>query len=103
MIKRSELDEIVSRVRLNDEMIGRLQFHGRPEIGEGKGDRAAEIDVARVSEKSHPCVSLVLDYRGRGGAIRIFHGRLSFSDRRLVYLPLRPAAFICFGNVSAHH
>lgn len=60
-----EADEIVEGMRLDDEIIGRLQANGGPEIGEGEGDGAAEVDVAGIAEEAYPRVGLVLYQRRR--------------------------------------
>lgn len=62
MGERSENDEIVSGVRLNDQLIGRLQSDGGPEVAEAERDGTAEVDIAGVPEKTHPSVGPVLDH-----------------------------------------
>lgn len=55
------MDEIVDRVRSDDEIIGRVQLNGSPEVAEAEGYSAAEVDVTRVTEKADAGVDLVLD------------------------------------------
>lgn len=50
-------------VGLDDEIIGRLQTHGGPEVAKAEGDRPAEINVTRVPKQAHPGVGPVLDQR----------------------------------------
>ena len=61
MIKRIKLDEIVDRMRHNDETIRRNQPNRSPEIGNANGDGFAIVDITWVSQKSDPGVSLMLD------------------------------------------
>lgn len=67
MIEGLELDEIVSGVWLDHEIIGRLELYGGPEIAEAEGDGAAIVDVARVPQQPHAGVNLVLDDLIGGG------------------------------------
>ncbi|KAF7819512.1 Suppressor of gamma response 1 [Senna tora] len=46
-------------MRIDDQLIGRLQLDGSPEIGETEGDGAAVVDIARVSQQTHPRIRLV--------------------------------------------
>lgn len=63
MVQGFENDEVVDGVGLDDEIIGRLQTHGGPEVAKAEGDRPAEINVTRVPEQAHPGVGPVLDQR----------------------------------------
>lgn len=60
-----EMDEIVNRVGLDDELIGGLQPNGGPEVAEAEGDGAAVVNVAGVAQQPHPGIRPVLDYRRR--------------------------------------
>lgn len=75
MGERSENDEVVSGVGLNDELIGRLQSDGGPEVAEAEGDGTAVVDIAGVPEQTHPSVGPVLDHclRRRRFALIMIH------------------------------
>ena len=62
MGKRSELDEIVNRMGLDDELIGRLQLNRGPEVAEAEGNGAAIVNVTGVAEQPHSGIGPVLDY-----------------------------------------
>lgn len=70
MIEGSEVDEIMGGVGLDDELIGRLQSHGGPEVTESEGDRTAEVHIARIPDQSHPRMGPVLDRTRRSGIRR---------------------------------
>jgi hypothetical protein len=70
VIEGSEVDEIVGGVGPDDELIGRLQSHGGPEVTEREGDRTAEVHIARIPEESHPRMGPVLDRTRRSGIRR---------------------------------
>lgn len=61
MVNGIEGDEIVLRMGLYDEFVGGSEQHRCREIGEGEGDRAPEIDIARVPEEAYSGIGLVLD------------------------------------------
>lgn len=65
MVKRSKVDEIVNRMRLDDELIRRLQLNRGPEVSEAEGDCTAIVNVAWVAKQTNPGISPVLDYPRR--------------------------------------
>ncbi|KAL6005824.1 hypothetical protein ACLOJK_041933 [Asimina triloba] len=90
MVNGVEPDEIVRRVRLDDEIMGGLEADGGPEVSEAERYGAAEIYVAGIAEEAHTSVRLVLD----GSPSNFFFG---LND---VSLPMASSAFI-FGADAA--
>lgn len=48
-----EGDEIVVRVRLDEQLGGRAEADSGVEVGEGEGERPASIHVAGIAQQSH--------------------------------------------------
>lgn len=86
MVERGELDEIVEWMRLDEEMLGWLELDGSPEVANSEGDCTAEVNIARVSQKSDPSKRPMLDRRLR----RLAGNR---GSRILIHLP---CAFFTF-------
>lgn len=80
MVERAKLDEIMERMRLDEEMLGWLELGGSPEVADSEGDSTAEVNIAWVSQKSDPSERPMLDRRRRRLA-----GNRGF--RILIHLP----------------
>ena len=61
MMDRGKGNEIMSEVRADDEVGGRLEADVGAEIADREGDSATVVDIARVPQESDAGVRLVLD------------------------------------------
>lgn len=64
MIEGRELDEIVFRMGVDDEIIGGLQLNGGPKVAEAERDGTTIVNVAWVPQKANTGECLVLYRRG---------------------------------------
>uniref|UniRef100_A0A7C9ADU6 Uncharacterized protein n=1 Tax=Opuntia streptacantha TaxID=393608 RepID=A0A7C9ADU6_OPUST len=60
MINGIKLNKIMNRVGPDDKLIGRIQFHSSPEIGDAKRDSVAIVNITWVTQKADPGISFVL-------------------------------------------
>lgn len=60
VVKRLKLHEIMNRMRLDHEIIRRLQLHRRPEVAETERYCTAVVYVTRIPQQSHPRIRSVL-------------------------------------------